>query len=180
MVSNRTEEIFHYIYAVLYSPSYRERYTDFLSLDFPRIPFPNKKELFEEMAELGERIVALHLLRSPELDTPLSRFEGQGDNQIAKNKREGFRYSPDRERLYINKTQYFAPLPKEIWGYTIGGYQVCKKWLKDRKERQLTLDEIRTYCRIITALGHTMEIQRKLDEFYLLVEKNTLPFELRE
>ncbi len=174
------EEIFHYIYAVLYSPSYRERYTDFLSLDFPRIPFPSRKELFAEMAELGERIVALHLLRSHELDPPLSHFEGQGDNRIAKNKREGFRYSPDRERLYINKTQYFAPLPKEIWEYTIGGYQVCKKWLKDRKERQLTLDEIRTYCRIITALGHTMEIQQQLDEFYSRVEKNILPLELRE
>ncbi|MCD6518394.1 MAG: N-6 DNA methylase [Anaerolineae bacterium] len=172
------EEIFHYIYAVLYAPSYREKYTDFLQLDFPRIPFPAEREIFEALAGLGKRLVDLHLLRSSELDPPLARFEGIGDGRVARNKREGLRYDRQAERVYINPTQYFAPVPLEVWEYTIGGYQVAKKWLKDRRGRLLTLDEIRTYCRIITALAHTLELQDEIDGLYVRVEEKLLPVEL--
>ncbi len=168
------EEVFHYIYAVLYAPAYREKYADFLRLDFPRVPFPEEGEIFEALAELGERLAALHLLRSPELDPPMARFEGQGDSRVASSKREGFRYDAQAHRVYINASQYFAPVPPEVWEYTIGGYQVCEKWLKDRKGRQLTLEEIRTYCRIATALARTIEIQEEIDEVYSRVEARPL------
>ncbi|MCD6506596.1 hypothetical protein J7M22_08205 [Candidatus Poribacteria bacterium] len=144
-------------------------------MDFPRIPFPAERETFEAMAELGRRLVALHLLESPELDPPLTRFEGKGDNRVAKNKREGFRYDAETERMYINRTQYFTPVPLEVWEYPIGGYQVCEKWLKDRRERRLSLDDIRTYCRIVTALIRTIKLQEEIDGLYSRVEREPLP-----
>ncbi|RLB88925.1 MAG: DNA methyltransferase, partial [Deltaproteobacteria bacterium] len=168
------EQVFHYIYAVLYAPSYRERYAEFLRMDFPRIPFPDDRDVFVSLAELGQRLVDLHLLRSPELNLPLARFEGKGDCRIAKTKRDGFGYDPQTERVYINLNQYFAPVPLEVWVYRIGGYQVCEKWLKDRRERILGLDEIRNYCRIVTALARTIEIQEEIDALYSRVEEELL------
>ena len=165
------EAIFHYIYAVLYAPAYRRKYAEFLRTDFPRIPFTANRELFEELAQLGAQLVGLHLLKSAELDPPTCRFEGQGDARVAKTKAQGFRYDSDEERLYVNKTQYFGPVPREVYEYRIGGYQVCDKWLKDRKERRLELDDIRTYCRMVTALGHTLTIQHQIDALYPEVEK---------
>jgi very-short-patch-repair endonuclease len=168
------EQIFHYVYAVLYAPSYRERYADFLRLDFPRIPFPSDREVFEAMAMLGERLVALHLLRSPELDPPLARFEGQGDSRIEKSGRTGLRYDAHQQRIYINASQYIAPVPQQVWEYQIGGYQVLAKWLKDRVGRCLSLDEIRTYCRIVTAIARTIELQSEIDRIYSSVEDTAL------
>ena len=160
------EDIFHYIYAVLYAPTFRTKYAQFLRIDYPRIPFTTNMELFAEFVNLGERLVGLHLLKSPELDPPTCRFEGQGDARVAKTKAQGFRYDADEERVYVNRTQYFGPLPREIYEYRIGGYQVCQKWLKDRRERRLELDDIRTYCRIVTAIGHTLTIQHQIDALY--------------
>ena len=160
------EDIFHYIYAVLYAPTFRTKYAQFLRIDYPRIPFTTNMELFAEFVNLGERLVGLHLLKSPELDPPACRFEGKGDARVAKTKAQGFRYDADVERVYVNRTQYFGPLPREIYEYRIGGYQVCQKWLKDRKERHLGLDDIRTYCRLVTAVGHTLTIQHQIDALY--------------
>jgi predicted helicase len=165
------EEIFYYIYAVLYAPAYREKYAQFLKIDFPRIPFTADFELFQTLAALGKQLVDLHLLRSDELDPPAARFEGEGDNRVARTKGQGFRYEPKEERVYINEAQYFEPVPQELWEYQIGGYQVLEKWLKDRKERQLTLEEIKTYCRIVTALQRTIEIQEEIDALYPGVEE---------
>ncbi len=167
--------IFHYIYAVLYAPTYRTRYAQFLREDFPRIPFTTNRELFAELANLGARLAGLHLLKSPELDPPTCRFEGEGDAKVAKTKAQGFRYDPEDERLYINRTQYFGPVPRETYEYRIGGYQVCQKWLKDRRERRLELDDIRTYCRIVTAIGHTLTIQHQIDALYPEAEEDCLP-----
>ncbi len=165
------EEIFHYVYAVLYAPSYREKYAEFLRLDFPRIPFTSDPELFRKMAELGGRLVELHLLRSPELDPPLARFQGEGEGKVVTSGKTGLRYDADSKRVYINQSQCYEGVPPEVWEYRIGGYQVCHKWLKDRKDRTLTLDEIRTYCRIATALSKTIEIQAAIDELYARVER---------
>lgn len=169
------EEIFHYVYAVLYAPSYREKYAEFLRLDFPRIPFASDPELFKKMAALGERLVELHLLRSPELDPPLTRFQGEGDGKVIVSGKKGLRYDAERERVYINGSQYFSPVSPEVWAYPIGGYQVCHKWLKDRKDRTLTLDEIRTYCRIVTALAQTINIQQAIDALSPAAEAKTIP-----
>ena len=169
------EAIFYYTYAILHAPAYREKYAEFLRIDFPRIPFTTDRALFAALAELGARLAALHLLKSPELDPPTCRFEGEGDSVTARTKAMGFRYDADEQRMYVNKTQYFGPIPPEIYAYRIGGYQVCDKWLKDRKDRRLTLDDIRTYCRMVTALGLTLTIQKRMDSLYLEVEKSLLP-----
>jgi len=160
------EDIFHYVYAVLYADTYREKYAEFLKIDFPRIPFTADFELFQALAALGKRLVDLHLLRSEELDPPLARFQGQGDSRVARSKSQGFRYEPREERVYVNKTQYFEPVPLVLWEYQIGGYQVLAKWLKDRRERRLTLEEIKTYCRVVTAIQRTIVLQEEIDALY--------------
>ncbi len=166
------EDIFRYIYAVLYAPSYREKYAESLRREFPRVPFTSDRELFAEIASLGARLTELHLLTSPELDAPTCRFPVQGEMNVAKTKAQGFRYDPNTQRMYINKTQFFGPISEEIYRYRIGGYQVCEKWLKDRKDRRLKLEDIQTYCRIVTAIGHTIRIQEQLDDLYPEVEKD--------
>jgi hypothetical protein len=171
------EEIFHYIYAVLYAPAYREKYAQFLKMDFPRIPFTADFALFKKIGKLGERLCALHLLKSKELDPPSCRFDGEGDNSVAKGRNAGLRYDLKGQRLYINATQYFAPVPEDVWKYHVGGYQVCEKWLKDRKERSLGVDEIRTYCRIVAALKLTIAIQQEINALYPLVEEKTITTE---
>ena len=171
------EEIFYYVYAVLYALSYREKYVEFLRMDFPRIPFSADREIFRAMAALGERLTALHLLKSPDLDPPSARFDGDGDGKVAKSKSQGFSYDHEAQRVYINQTQYFAPVPAAVWLYQIGGYRVCEKWLKDRKGRKLALDDIRHYCRVVTALARTIGIQREIDMLYTEVEADTIRFE---
>ena len=171
------EAIFHYIYAILHAPTYREKYAEFLRSDFPRIPFTADKSLFTKIASLGKRLSDLHLLTSSELNPPACRFEGEGDAVVARTKTQGFYYAPDECRMYINKTHYFGPISPDVYEYRIGGYQVCDKWLKDRKERRLDLHDIRTYCQMVTAIGITLEIQQELDIFYNDTEKNlvTIP-----
>jgi hypothetical protein len=169
------EKIFYYIYAVLYAPAYRQKYAEFLRMDFPRIPFTSDGELFLKMAGLGERLTGLHLLKSDELNPPACRFEGEGDKRVGKGKKEGLRYDPAEQRVYINATQYFAPVPEDVWTYRIGGYQVCEKWLKDRQGRRLELDDIRTYCQIVTALKLTIDIQGDINLLYPGIEIRTLP-----
>lgn len=143
--SPTAESIFYYNYAVLYSNIYRTKYAEFLRIDFPRIPFTKDYETFKKIAELGERLVKLHLLTSPELDPPVAKFQGEGDNKVEK-----VRY--ENGRVYINKTQYFEGVEPQVWQYQTGGYQVCDKWLKDRKERILSLEDIKHYCKIVTSL----------------------------
>jgi len=167
------EVSFYYIYATIYSNVYREKYAEFLRIDFPRIPFTSDHELFDELAALGKRLVNLHLLRSDELDPPIAKFEGDGDG-IVQTGKNGLCYDPETERVFINETQCFKGLPPQVWEYQIGGYQVCDKWLKDRKGRRLNLDEIKTYCQIVTALAKTIEIQAEIDEFYPMVEETLL------
>jgi len=171
------EDIFHYVYAVLYALAYREKYVEFLRMDFPRIPFTADAGLFAELAVLGARLAALHLLKSSELDPPACRFEGQGESLMAKGRKAGLRYEPGEQRVYINQTQYFAPVPEAVWTYQVGGYQVCEKWLKDRQERRLEVEDIRTYCRIVTALKLTLDIQSKINDLYPQAESNTVAFQ---
>ncbi len=169
------EEIFYYVYAVLYAPSYREKYAEFLRMDFPRIPFTSDAELLTGLAGLGKRLVELHLLRSTELESSVCRFPVEGDCHVARGRKDGLRYVPDEQRVYINKSQYFAPVPREVWDYRVGGYQVCDKWLKDRVERRLEVSDIRTYCRIVTSLALTLDIQDEIDELYERAESAIIP-----
>jgi len=164
------EEILYYIYAVFYSNIYRERYAEFLKIDFPRVPFTSNFQLFRQMAELGEKVASLHLLKSSELDTPISRYLGDGeDNKIDKPK-----YEEAEKRVYINEVKYFDNVEPDVWSYMIGGYQVLHKYLKDRKGRNM--DDPRHYCRIVSALSKTIEYQKKIDEIYEEVEKEIVEF----
>lgn len=170
------EAVFHYIYAVLHAPTYREKYAAFLRMDFPRVPFPADADRFNALAGLGRRLTDLHLLASPELDPPSCRFDGAGDDRVEKGKKDGLRYAPDQARVYINARQSFGPVPEAVWNFKVGGYQVCEKWLKDRRDRRLELDDIRAYCRIVTALGLTIDIQQEIDGIYPDIENSVVSF----
>jgi predicted helicase len=153
------EEIFSYMYAVFYSPAYRKRYAEFLKVDFPRIPLPTKYELFKRLSELGSELVELHLLKHPSLAKPRVGFPVGDSNTVEK-----VGYDEANERVYFNKTQYFEGVPKVVWAYQIGGYQVLAKYLKDRKGRELSKEEIEHYMKVVAALRRTIEVQKKIDE----------------
>ncbi|MEO0087912.1 MAG: type ISP restriction/modification enzyme, partial [candidate division WOR-3 bacterium] len=165
------EEIFYYIYAILYSNIYRERYKEFLKVDFPKIPFTKDYKLFSNLAELGKRLVDLHLLKSEELSQITTKFPIEGNNKIEK-------VSYKDNKIYINKTQYFDNIKEEVFGYYIGGYQVAKKWLEDRKNRILNLEEIKEYSKILTAIEKTIETQKEIDKIYDDIETSIINFPL--
>ena len=167
----KPEDIFYYIYAVFYSNTYRSKYAEFLKTDFPRVPFTKDNRLFKKLAEYGKHLADLHLMRSPELDSPVVKFQGTGDKRVDK-----IKYDKKGERVYINKDQYFEGLKENIWEYRIGGYQVCDKWLKDRKERILSLDDVKHYCKVATAVEHTINIQKSIDGIYNEAEKKLIDF----
>jgi predicted helicase len=162
--------ILSYIYSVLYSCIYRSTYENVLIYDFPHIPFTSNCKVFQSMAALGKRLIDLHLLKSPELDHPEVKYQGQNDSHII----EKPSYKPGEKCVYINKTHYFEGVEPEVWGYQVGGYQVMDKYLKDRKGRKM--DDPRHYIRIATALAKTIEIQAEIDELYPEVEKNIISF----
>jgi predicted helicase len=168
-VKPASAELLHYVYAILYANPYRTKYAEFLKLDFPRIPFTNDLGLFRRVAGLGDLLTALHLMTSPLLDLPMAKFEGEGESKLDKP-----RYDTEKGRVYINAGRWFEGVAPEVWEYRIGGYQVCDKWLKDRKGRVLQLDDIKHYCRVVTALSRTIEVQREIDGLYGEVEKITI------
>jgi hypothetical protein len=155
------EDVYHYIYAVFHSPIYRSRYAEFLKGDFPRLPLTRDVTLFRSLCALGEELVALHLMEQlPKLETS---YPVAGDNMV-----DNVRYSEPANdvpgHVWINQKQYFDNVPPEVWGYHIGGYQVCHKWLKDRKGRQLSYDDLTHYRSIVSALARTIELQAAIDD----------------
>jgi len=164
------EDILYYIYGVFYSNIYRETYAEFLKIDFPRVPFTADYNLFKKMGELGKELADLHLLKSPALSPPVAKYQGSSDNDRV----EKITYKEDEQRIYINKDKYFEGISPEVWNYHIGGYQVLNKYLKDRKGR--IMDEAPHYCRIVTALSKTIDIQEKIDEIYPEAEKELVDF----
>jgi predicted helicase len=152
------EEIFYYIYAVLYSPTYRKRYAEFLKYDFPRVPLPSDLEKFKNLSELGKELVELHLLTHPSLSETKIGFPVSGSNTV-----ERVKYDEETRRGYFNKEQYFEGISKAVWEYQIGGYQVLAKYLKDRKKRELSLEEIEHYRKVAKAIARTIEVQEKVE-----------------
>ncbi len=152
------EDIFYYIYAVFHSPTYRERYKEFLKIDFPRVPLTSSVELFGKLVPLGHELVQYHLLEHPKLDKAPVVFPEKGDNTVVK-----VEYNDQLRRVYINKKQWFEPVAPEVWEFHVGGYQVCNKWLKDRKERTLSYEEIRHYAKTVMALGETIRLMKEID-----------------
>jgi len=165
------EEVLAYIYAVFYSPTYRQKYTQELRVDFPRIPFTADGNLFRQMAALGQQLIDLHLLHAFPTQTGGKaggiKYQGEGNDLIEK-----VRYDPFSARVYINAGKYFEGITQELWEYQIGGYQVLEKYLKDRKGRRL--DNPVRYIHIVSAIAQTMVIQTKVDQSYPDVESNVM------
>jgi len=152
------EDVFNYAYAVFHSPVYRKRYAEFLKIDFPRLPLTGDLKLFRALAAKGAQLVALHLMESPKLDELFTEFPMKGDCVVEK-----VQYTDNDERVWINAKQYFGGVPKAVWEFHIGGYQVCEKWLKDRKGRALTYVDIRHYQRTVSALAETRTLMAQID-----------------
>jgi predicted helicase len=150
-------DILDYIYAVLHSPTYREKYKEFLKIDFPRVPYPQDQDSFWKLVKLGGEIRQIHLLESPVVEKPISKYPMTGDNIVGKLKYEN-------GNVFINETQYFEGVPEVAWNFYIGGYQPAQKWLKDRKDRELQIDDIRHYLKIIVALNETDRLMKEIDE----------------
>lgn len=151
------EDVFYYAYAIFHSPTYRERYIEFLKIDFPRLPLTSDPVLFAKLVQLGKQLVDLHLLRNPKLDEFLTSYPVTGDNKVEK-----LQYA--NGNVYINTQQYFGGVPEEVWNFKIGGYQVCEKWLKDRKGRSLSGEDISHYQRVVVALHHTIRLMVEIDD----------------
>lgn len=153
------EDLFDYIYAVLHSPKYRETYKEFLKIDFPRIPYPTDKDNFWELVALGRQIRELHLLESSLLSVSKNiRFDGGTDLTVEKPK-----YDPETQRVYINQSVYFEGVSEIAWNFYIGGYQPAQKWLKDRKGRQLSVDDVKHYTQMIVAMSETDRLMKEID-----------------
>lgn len=149
-------KVFDYIYGVLHSPIYRARYAEFLKIDFPRIPFPSSPEGFRAISEKGEALRRLHLMEDAAIGATPFPFHGEGDSVV-----DGPRY--ENGKVWINADQYFDAVPTIVWDFPIGGYQPAQKWLKDRKGRSLTYDDIRHYQRIIKILLETDSIMSTIE-----------------
>ena len=163
------EDIFNYIYGVFHSPSYRTRYAEFLKIDFPRIPITTNVEMFRILCSLGSELVALHLMESDKLNDHITTYPVSGDNSVTKvgeKKKTLAGIENSKGKLFINETQYFDGLPEEVWNFHIGGYQVCYKWLYDRKKasRKLSAEDIEHYHRIVVAINETIKIMKQIDE----------------
>jgi predicted helicase len=154
----RAAKVFDYIYGVLHSPAYRETFAEFLKIDFPRVPYPASPEAFRHVSEKGEQLRRLHLMEPAAIgDTPYP-YVGDGDELVA----SGY---PKWEsgKVHINKDQYFSNVPKLAWEFYIGGYQPAQKWLKDRRGRSLSFDDITHYQRIVKILSETDRIMKDIE-----------------
>jgi len=150
-------DILDYIYAVLHSPTYRQKYKEFLKIDFPKVPYPKDSEIFKHLVKLGGEIRQIHLLESPIVEKYITQYPIDGSNVVDKAKYQN-------GNVVINDTQYFTNVPEVVWNFHIGGYQVCEKWLKDRKGRTLFADDITHYQRIVVALSETIRIMGEIDQ----------------
>jgi predicted helicase len=160
------EDIFHYAYAVFHSPGYRSRYVEFLKIDFPRLPLTGNLELFRALSRLGGELVALHLLESPALENPRTQFVGPSREVVKAGWVDGTVWIDAGGKKSETRpgTSGFRGVPEAVWNFHIGGYQVCEKWLKDRKGRMLTDDDIAHYHKIVISLDETIRLMSEIDE----------------
>lgn len=162
-------DLLDYIYAVLHSPNYREKYKEFLKIDFPRVPYPKDAKTFWQLVQLGGELRQIHLLESEQVERYITKYPEDGTNVVVKPR---FENSPPLEgwpqvgvvgNVYINETQYFANVPEVAWNFYIGGYQPAQKWLKDRKDRELSTEDLFHYQKIIVALTETDRLMKEID-----------------
>jgi hypothetical protein len=152
-------DILGYLYAVLHSVGYRRRYAQFLKVDFPRVPLPPSLSLFRALAQFGGELIALHLLESPKLEELSTDFVGLDTPEV-----ENVFWSQETVWLNRSQTAGFKPVPDVVWNFHIGGYQVCEKWLKDRRGHTLSKEEISNYQRIMVAVSETIQLMKQIDK----------------
>ena len=160
------EDIFHYAYAVFHSPGYRSRYAESLKIDFPRLPLIGNLELFRALARLGGELTALHLLESSKLAHPITEFIGTSKavTKVGFTENTVWIDASGTKGKTTAGTSGFRGVPEAVWNFHIGGYQVCEKWLKDRKGRTLTTEDIAHYHKIVVALTETIRLMAEIDD----------------
>ncbi|KKP97878.1 MAG: adenine-specific DNA methyltransferase [Candidatus Nomurabacteria bacterium GW2011_GWA1_36_15] len=151
------EDIMNYIYATLHSPNYREKYKEFLKIDFPRVPYPTNKKQFDSLVTLGRELREIHLLESSKVSQFITTYPIVGSGTVEK-------ISYKDGKVYINTEQYFGNVPEIAWNFYIGGYQPAQKWLKDRKDHTLSNSDIEHYQKIIVALVETERIMKEINK----------------
>ena len=163
-------DILDYIYAILHSPSYCKKYDEFLKIDFPTIPYPHNSKTFLHLVEFGKQLREVHLLESPKVEQYITTYPNDGDNIITRKMTQnsiGFEITDQAKglgRVWINDEQYFDQVPLIAWEFYIGGYQPAQKWLKDRRDRELSFDDILHYQKIIVALTETDRLMKEIDK----------------
>ena len=166
------ENIFDYIYAVLYSNLYRSKYKEFLKSEFPIIPYPRDNKILWRLVKAGKKLRQLQLLESEVTDNFITSYPIDGDNSITRKigQKDWELYDAEKYlgRIWINDEQYFDQIPLKAWEFYIGGYQPAQKWLKDRSGRKLSFDDILHYQKIIVALVETDRIMQEIDQIDFL------------
>lgn len=157
------KDILDYIYAVLHSPQYREKYQDLLKIDFPRVSYPKDKKTFWKLAELGREIRKLHLLDFSKVNSFITTYPISGENYVDK---KYPKYKNDK--VFINDEQYFSNIPALVWEFFVGGYQPAQKWLKDRRGRELSVEDIEHYQKMVVALSETARIMKEIDKIKIV------------
>jgi predicted helicase len=153
----KPEDIFDYIYAILHSPSYRNKFNEFLKTDFPHIPYPKDAKIFNSLVLLGSELRSLHLLESQKIYQFITTYPVEGSDTVDQiTYKEG--------NVFINKSQYFGNVPEIAWNFSIGGHLPAQKWLKDHKDRPLTNTEIEHYQKIIVVLFETDKLMKEIDK----------------
>jgi len=164
-------DILNFIYAILHSRKYREKYKEFLKTDYPKIQYPKDKNKFWKLVEIGGEIRQVHLLESSKVEEYITSYPKDGDNtittKIGKKDWELYDEKMRLGRIWINKEQYFDKIPLAAWEFYIGGYQPAQKWLKDRKERTLDFNDILHYQKIIASLYETNRLMKEIDKIDL-------------
>jgi len=133
-------------------------------MDYPRVPLTDDLDLFRALARLGAELVDLHILESSKLDKPVTAYAGPANPGVEK-------VSYTREAVWLDQAQTygFRGVPEAVWDFYIGGYQVCEKWLKDRKGQTLSKDDTAHYHKIVVALNETIRLMEEIDE---VIEKH--------
>ena len=153
-------DVLDYIYAVLHSPKYREKYQEFLKIDFPRVPYPQDQNSFWQLIKLGGELRKIHLLEGEIFEKLITKYPADGDNKVEK-------ISYESEKVKINQSQYFQGVAPNVWEFFIGGYQPAQKWLKDRRGKILSFEEILHYQKIIVALSETDRLMKEIAKINL-------------
>ena len=162
-------DILAYVYAVLHSPKYRARYAEFLKSDFARVPLTPTRGLLLRLGQLGSLLLSIHLLEAPQVNDVISTYAGPTNPEVGR-----IGWSDDTvwvDATFTKKGQDavggtigFHGVPEDVWNFHIGGYQVCEKWLKDRKGRKLSKADVEHYQKIVVAISETIRIMKEIDE----------------